>query len=299
MAYLVIFAFLCIQRAIAMAKTDDEIDLLELFAKVIFLVRSNIKIIVVAFIVGTLLGLGYYQWVPKVYESKMILLSDILTSSYSERITESLNRLITEQNTTILSERLKMSEADASKIAKIEIESVKQELTKDEKENEIFIVTVKVLNKEILPKLQENIIEYLRNNEFVKIRVENRKKYTSQVIAKIDEQLEGLEELKSKITKGQFVLGGKENLVLLDPTTVHAKILELSKERTTLQNSLLTINSIQLVEGFTVFEKPVSPKLSYSAAGGASLGLLFVAFVIAFKVIRKMITFSEQKLGQS
>jgi len=282
-----------------MAERNDEIDLIELFAKIIYLVKKNAKVILLAFVTGTLLGLGYYQFVSNVYESKMILLSDILTSSYSERITESLDRLIKEHNTIILSERLKMSKQDAAQIVKIEIESVKQDKAKDEKENEIFIVTVKVLNKNILPKLQENIITYLRNNEFVKIRVEQRKIFTLAIIQKIDEQLSALEQLKSKFAKGELIQGGKDNLVLFDPTTIHSKIVDLTKERTSLHNNLETINSIQLVEGFTVFEKPVGPKLSYSLAGGASIGLLFVGMLITFKVLRKMSTFSDEKLGKS
>src|SRR6266850_7223992 len=130
------------QKRNTMAERNDEIDLIELFAKIIYLVKKNAKVILLAFVTGTLLGLGYYQFVSNVYESKMILLSDILTSSYSERITESLDRLIKEHNTIILSERLKMSKQDAAQIVKIEIESVKQDKAKDEKENEIFIVTV-------------------------------------------------------------------------------------------------------------------------------------------------------------
>jgi len=282
-----------------MAERNDEIDLLEILAKIIFLVKKNTKIIVSAFVIGTLLGLGYYQFVPKVYESKMILLSDILTSSYGERITESLNRLISENNTKILSERLKMSKQDAAQIVRIEIETVTQEKSREEKENEIFIVTVKVLERNILPKLQENIIVYLRNNEFVEIRVKQRRKYALEIIKKIDEQLSALEQLKSRITKGELLQGGKENLVLFDPTTVHSKIVDLNKERTSLQNSLEIINSIQLVEGFTVFENPVSPKLSFSLAGGATLGLFFVGALIGFKILRKMSAFSEEKLGKT
>jgi hypothetical protein len=99
-------------------------------------------------------------------------------------------------------------------------------------------VTAKVLKKDILPRLQEGIITYLRNNEYVRIRVEQRKKYTIEIIKKIDEQLSGLEQLKSRITKGELTQGGKENLVLFDPTSVHTKIVELTKERTNLQNSL-------------------------------------------------------------
>jgi uncharacterized protein involved in exopolysaccharide biosynthesis len=53
------------------------------------------------------------------------------------------------------------------------------------------------------------------------------------------------------------------------------------------------------VEGFTPFEKPVSPTLLLSLAAGASLGLFLVGVVIAFKVFRKMLKFSQERLGQS
>jgi len=282
-----------------MAENNDQIDLLELFAKLIFLIKRNAKLIILCFFIGTILGFWYFSYGAKIYQSKMVLLSDILTASYTERITESLDRLISEGNTKILSDRLNMPEQDVNQILNIVIESVKQNNGKDDKGNSLFIVTVKVLNKDIFPRLQEGIITYLRNNEYVRIRVEQRKKYTIEIIKKIDEQLSGLEQLKSRITKGELTQGGKEKLVLFDPTTVHSKILELTKERTNLQNSLETINSIQLIEGFTLFEMPVSPSLLLSLSAGASLGLFLVGVVIAFKVIRKMLNFSQKRLEKS
>ena len=281
-----------------MTENGDQIDLLELFAKLIFQIKRNAKLIILSFVVGTILGFWYFSYGAKVYETKMILLSDILTASYTERITESLDRLISEGNTKILSDRLNIPEQDVNQILNIVIESVKQNNGKDDKGNSLFIVTVKVLNKDILPRLQEGLITYLRNNEYVRIRVEQRKKYTLEIIKKIDEQLSGLEQLKSRITKGELTQGGKENLVLFDPTLVHTKIVELSKERANLQNALEIINSFQVVEGFTLFEKPVSPRLLFSLAAGASLGLFLVGVVIAFKVIRKMLKFSEERLAK-
>ncbi len=78
---------------------NDEIDLLELFAKFILIIRRNTVIIIIAFILGTLLGLAYYQFVPKSYESRMILTSDILTESYSKTLFETINQLVKERNT--------------------------------------------------------------------------------------------------------------------------------------------------------------------------------------------------------
>ncbi len=283
-----------------MAERNDEIDLLELLARTVLIVRNNFKIILVAFISGTLLGLSYYQFVPRVYESKMILTSDILLSSYSERITESINRLIREHNTELLSQRLQLSREDAGSISKIEIESVKNEVGLEAKsENEIFLVTAYVVDRQILPKLQEGLINYLRNNEFVKVRVEQRKKYYQLVIAKMDEELADLEKLKIKVMNGEFIQGSREKMVLFDPSSINTKIVEMNKEKLTLQNRLETANSIQLMEGFTAFEQPVSPKLFLSLSGGAMVGLIFVAALIAFQTTRKLIGFSEKKLGQS
>jgi uncharacterized protein involved in exopolysaccharide biosynthesis len=58
------------------------------------------------------------------------------------------------------------------------------------------------------------------------------------------------------------------------------------------------VNSIQLVEGFTIYKKAVSPKLSISLAAGASLGVFFVLALIALKGLRKIVTLSEEKLGK-
>ena len=297
MAYLMIFAFLCVKKD-CMGDRNDEIDLLELFTRIILLVNKNARILILAFFIGTALGLIHYQIIPRVYESKMILLSDILTSSYSERITESLNNLIIENNIVVLSEKLKLSVEDARGIGKIEIESLKKEVNDIPHETSTFIVTVRVFNTEILPKLQEDIINYIRNNEFVRIRVEQRRKYTNEIIKKIDEELRGLDQLKSRIMNGELVRSGGETLVFFDPTSVNSKILDLNKEKINLQNSLETINSIQLVEGFTKFEKPVSPKLSLSLTAGASFGLFLVGIIIAFKAVRKMVRISEEKRGK-
>ncbi|MDZ7646816.1 MAG: hypothetical protein U5K54_06315 [Cytophagales bacterium] len=72
----------------------------------------------------------------------------------------------------------------------------------------------------------------------------------------------------------------------------------MNKERINLKNALETVNSIQVVEGFTVFQKPVSPKLSISLVAGSSFGL-FRCLIIAFKSLRKIVSLSEEKLAKS
>jgi hypothetical protein len=249
---------------------------------------------------GTLLGLGYYQIAPKVYEGKMILQSDILTESYSERITESLDNLIKEGNDKLLSQRIGVTEEEASSIQKIEIENVKQKEAKDEKsENATFIVTVKTKNKNILLSLQEGLIKYLRNNEYVKIRVRQRENYYKSMIDKVGQEISSLDSLKKRLFSGQPIYSKSAEMMLVDPTNIYSKIIELNKEQINYRNGLELVNSIQLVEGFTVYNKPVSPKLSISWVAGSSLGIFFVLALIAFKSLRKVVELSEEKLGKN
>jgi hypothetical protein len=269
---------------------SDEIDLLDLAFKLNRIFIANLKSLIIAFVIGTTAGLAFYQFVPKVYESKMILLSDILTSSYSERITESLVNLIKEQNSKILSQRLGLTIEQAKEVAKIEIESVKQQEGKgDKSESATFIVTVRTKDNLILPQLQDGIINYLRDNEYVKIRVRQRQDFYKSMIEKVGQEINSLDSLKRRLFSGQPIYSKSSEMMLVDPTNIYSKIIELNKEQIGYKNALELVNSIQLVEGFTVFDKPVSPKLSISLAAGASLGLFLVLALIGIKAFRKMV----------
>ncbi|MBX2895014.1 MAG: hypothetical protein KF763_06210 [Cyclobacteriaceae bacterium] len=255
----------------------DEIDLTELMVSIIKFLNKNL----VVFSVFILLGIGFsilaYAISPRVYESKMILQSDILTESYAERITESLDRLIKEGNSRVLSSRLNISEDEAEKINKIEIESVKQTTASKEKEESIFIITCEIKDKSILPELQDGIIALLRNNEFVKIRVKQRETYYTSLIAKIQEEINSLDSLKKRLFQGKPVYGKSAEMMLVEPTSIYSKIIDLNKEQINYKNALELVNSIQLVEGFTAFEKPAKPKLSIALILGF-VGGVFLAF---------------------
>jgi len=65
-----------------------------------------------------------------------------------------------------------------------------------------------------------------------------------------------------RLFQGKPVYTRSAEMMLVDPTNIYSKIIELSKEQINYRNALELSDSIQLVEGFTVFEKPAQPKLS-------------------------------------
>jgi uncharacterized protein involved in exopolysaccharide biosynthesis len=281
----------------ANASSSDEIDLIELLAKVTLGIKNNFRSLVLAFVIGSLLGLAFYQFVPKVYESNMIIQSDILTESYGERIAESMDLLIREQNFEILGSRMGISLEKAASINKIKIESVKTNTT--EKENNTFIITVRTTDNTLLPDLQNGLINYLRNNEFVKVRVRQRQDYYKAMIEKVGQEISSLDSLKKRLFTGKPIYSNSAEMMLVDPTNIYSKIIELNKEQINYKNGLELVNSIQLVEGFTIYKKPVSPKLSISLTAGASIGVFFVLTLIAIKGLRKIVELSEEKLGKN
>jgi hypothetical protein len=284
----------------ATSNRSDEIDLLELFAKSILIVRRNTKIIIIAFILGTLLGLAYYQLIPKSYSSRMIVVSDILTESYSKTVFDNLGQLISERNIPTLASKLKLKESQAAQILGITVKGAVEKADGLKEQDKTYLtVEAQSGDNAIWPDLQNGILHFLQHNEFVSVRVEQRKKYYGDLIKVMDKELDDLEDLKTKIGEGKLTQGNKENLLLFDPTEINSKIVEINKEKLSFVNSLELANSVQLVEGFTVYEKPSNPKLSISLAAGISFGLLFVMLVISFKGIRSMVRFSEEKLGEA
>ncbi len=278
----------------------DEIDLMELLARIVIGVKSNFRFLLIAFLMGSTLGVIYYQFSPKSFESKMLISSDILTESYSKTMTGDLVKLIKEKNVTSLSSKLGLSESQAASLSDIEIKSaIEKSDNIKEQEKTYLTIVCRSNDNTIWPALQNGLINFFETNNFVKIKVNQRTKYFTQIIEKIDKELIDLNELKGKIASGQLTQSSKENLVLFDPTTVNSKILELNKEKIDLQNKLELVNSIQLIEGFTVFEKPVSPKLSFSLATGASFGLIIVGVILAFTSLRKIVSLSEEKIAKS
>jgi len=272
----------------------DELDLMDLLLRFVRGIRDNFALIVVFFVLGTALGFGYYYSSRKIFENKMIVSSNILTESYSKKLVDNINQYLVEENLRALTSHLGVSENTAGNLSSIRIESPYQnegEVSKEE-DRKYFVITVAVYNQDILGDLQKGLINYFENNEYVKIRVNQKKVLRQQLIAKLDQEIADLEALKISIYNGKFFQNAKGN-IMFDPTVVNTKIFELTRERINLQNELELINSVQLMEGFTRFDKPVKPRFLLSVVAGTSLGIFFVGVLLVFKSVRKLLRLEE------
>jgi len=275
--------------------STNEIDLLDLLLKAVRIVRDNFWLILVFFIVGAGVGFAYYHSSTKVYESRMVISSEIMTESYSKQMVSSLNQFLTEGNVKALAQQLNMPETVAGEIAHISIKSPyanENEIGK-EIDRKYLVVTVEVYNLAILDQLQQSLIHFFENNEYVKIRVEQNKNSYNQLIARSEQEIKDLEALKEKINKGDLFQSAKGG-VAFDLTQVNSKILEITKDKLKLQNDLELVNSVHVIDGFKRFERPIRPKFGLTLVAGSMVGMLFVALFIAFKSVRKLLRMEEE-----
>ena len=277
------------------SKTNDEIDLLDLLLKLVLVLKANFSLIIIFFIVGLVLGASYFFVSKKLYENTMIISSNILTTSFSEILFDNANRHLKEGSYGVISSQFNISEADASKINSITIGNISktaegQELT----ESDRFRITVEVTDQQILPELQKGIPGYLENNQFVKIRVEQRRNHLKQMLATVTQEINDLSEFKQSISSGDFFERTRGN-VNFDPTTVNSKILDLTEKKIEYENGLQLSNSVQVIEGFTKFESVAKPKLSVSLVSGSLVGIFFVGLLLAFKSVRKVLKMADTR----
>jgi len=267
---------------------NEEIDLIDLFIRFINAVRANIWLIVSFSALGLVLGLVYFFFSKKVYESKMIISSSILTESYSKSLLNNTNRHILERDYSVLTDQLKISEAAASQLASIKVESLTEAQLEEGEDRAKFIITTEVFDRTILPELQVGIVQYFESNHFVKIRVEQDKARLKQMLASVEREITDMEEFKIRIFKGDFFQNAKGN-IMFDPTTVNTKILELVEKKINFQNELEVVNSVQVIDGFATFQRQVKPKLSISIAVGFFAGVVMALAVMALQAIGRLV----------
>lgn len=278
--------------------SSDEIDLGVLILKITKSISKHKLMMIISILVGIGIGFGiHYSQTPK-YESDMIIQSNILTEAYSNTLTETLERLIKEENIDLISNKLSLNKDQASSLSGIKVESITETQTTDDiTENRIFKIHVEITNNGVLNDLQRGLIAFLENNEYVKKRVELTRSRLKNLISKVGTEIKEIDSLKSKISKGLIQQqSGNNNLVILDPTTVYSKALSLYKEEISYQQSLELSNSIQLIEGFVAFQKPASPKLSINLVIGFMLGLFFAIGFIIFNGLRTYLRKLDQEM---
>lgn len=258
----------------------EEIDLVELLAKSIRALKRHALLITICLA----LSIGFAVWLwftsPRVYESRMMIYSSILTESYCQELAENLNALVRDGNSSALANRLKLTVEQAAALRKVNMEGALEGAV-PEVDRWAIVVTVRVTDNAILPDLEAGIVEYIAGNDFVKVRTDEKKRTYQELIARVAEEIEKLEAVKQRILQGAY--SSPQGVVMMNPSEAYARTVQLVKEKLELEEKLRLVNSVQVVEGFIPLNRPISPRLSLLLVGGFVGGIIAFLLIIGFR----------------
>lgn len=267
-------------------------------------------------------GLTYSSFLKKnFYESSMILSSDYFNKRIVENTIEKLNLLAHEENRTGLAKVLNINDTLAKKILEfrarpfvaetelIETEVLKEQLknaqinNKNEKvideiitriqiENRhAFEITVRMLNPTIISDLQTALINYFRNGEYLKRRIEITKANLLEKKIKLQHDLQKLDSLKFVIFENYKNMAlqskqGSNNVILSDksvtnPVEIYGQDLMLYNQLEDINKKLYLQADFEVVDGFTEFSEPSGAGELKIIAISILIGILVSYFLVA------------------
>lgn len=234
----------------------------------------------------------------KFYSTTMILSSEYLNKRIVDNTIEKLNLLAEEEDKKGLARVLQIPDELGENIqdfeAKpfvaeaelIELEVLKEQLKnfQAEKKNEKVIqqvierieienrhayeITVRVYNPTVVRELEIALVNYFRNNDYLKKRVEITKTNRLERKQKLLRESQKLDSLKSVIYANYQNMAaqsrqGSNNVILSDkavtnPIEIFNQDINLYNEIQNIDRSLYLQDDFEVVDGFTEFSKPSS-----------------------------------------
>lgn len=293
--------------------------------------NKNLFIALIA--ISLILGISYSNLLTKkFYSTTMILSSEYLNKRIVENTIDKLNLLAEEEEKSGLAKVLNVSSELAENIhdfeAKpfvaetelIELEVLKEQLKnfQSDKKNEKVIeqviqrieienrhayeITVRVYNPTVVRELESAIVNYFKNNDYLKKRVEISKTNRLARKQKLIKDSQKLDSLKEVIYANYQNMAaqsrqGSNNVILSDkavtnPIEVYEQDLNFYNEIQYLDRALYLQDDFEVVDGFTEFSEPSSDGpvrvSAYAILIAIGLGYLLVALSKFNKYLDKL-----------
>jgi len=278
---------------------NDELNLKDLFTRLILFISRNFKLIFGIIFIGVISVILYQKFKTPYYETKAICMSGISEYERVEYEEDWLQRTaidlvnhleinVENRDYQALSRSLGIDIKTASNIKKIEAEQLYQ---KDMHEEFFtlnkFNILLKVYDKNIIADVQEGLIYYFNNNNYVNELYQRFKKSKQRVIEDINNEMKLLKEIRLKgivdntnFSSSLKVVNGYEK------STINNQITILSEYREKIRTQKEILKPLSFVQEFARVSKKEDDILIWSLIGGV-ISFLLAMFISRVREIKK------------
>jgi hypothetical protein len=248
------------------------VDIIKIF-------KSHSRIFITIFVITISLSVLYFFIKKPVYKTEMIVTSSIVTSERLAILVDPLSDLVEEKNFSELAALMNIDSTTASFIKGIEAKEIKDELKASasqgydseilRQQNCLVVLKVKS-NPKLADTIQSGILNYLRNNNYVKRKSANETQSLEFEKTRIQLEIKALDTLKFKITNNISELSS-----MMDPSAINNSIANLYHRELGINSKLLLEDGgINIIRDVTRLKSPIEPKLWLCVFVGILMGFI-------------------------
>jgi hypothetical protein len=296
---------------------------------------KHFKLILILGVIGGFTGIALNYYLPDYYSSYMLINSKHSSGRLMENSVDKLQQLCAEQNYIQLAKTLDIDTTQAKNLKGfsyepfvseeeiVQLEVLKEQLKgkiDDEETINRFVEKLKLDNKTTykifvhvfdnqgLKELQEPLVNYFKENQYVSKRLAIEKENLKDKARNIRAELSKLDSLKRILMDSYNLLSdngktGSNNVILseekLDPISVFEESKIQYRELQRVEEDIFLMPSFELIDGFTVFSKPDSPGLIklgfYSGLVGLGIAYLIILIFGFNKYLNKVESENSRK----
>ena len=256
-----------------------EIDLLQLIAAFFLQLKQNLLLTILLPVVGVGIALAISMR-PRadIFESSLLVETSLLTDNECKFLFEQLDKVGIIPG---------LSEEEDQKVAGFSFKVTRNEgpvLTDQnpyQLDRSVYLeVTARVLDKDVLPALQKAVVNFINSSQSVVRHRNERSRFYSEMIARINMELSSMDEVKKQVTKTQATY--------LNPSELYASSVRLYEQKTEYEILAREIETIHLLKGFDSLTINAKTSLiqailiGFGVGTGVLLLILFIRFFMSY-----------------
>ena len=271
---------------------NEEINIRQIFSEFVHFNKRNKNLILIFIIIGVISVILFQNLKPAYYETKAICMSGVSEYERLEQLEELSQRTavdlinylqinVSNKDFGQLSELLDISKEMTEKIKSIEAEQLyQQDMNEKYYALNKFEIRLSVFDNTIIDDVQEGLINYFNNNNFIK---QYHKMYVAgnqRLIKEIDKEINVLSEMRIQGAKNSLDLSSVNIISGKEDKTISNQIISLAQLKEDINTNISLLKPLFFVQDFAKTNKTERDILLWSILGGFISYLL--SLIISF-----------------
>jgi len=248
-------------------------------------IRANRFVFAAIILLLTLAGFSLRYFIKPSYQTSGIFISNILPGRYCSILLKNLDDIKGGKNVPVLAQQLKIPIEAAQDIRSISMSDMRDTFLIEKKDStlSLFKITLTLATVERLDTIQWGLVNYLENNEYALKRKEARIKSLEALKENLNVKMESLDSLKKLVNSSIVPRSEARGIILgepIDPVNVYQAEMGYYKERLGIDQSLATIDNIEILQPFFKLNQTNYPRYNWMAAQFFLVSLVIATLVV-------------------